>query len=43
MEERVFVEYGDVKVTNALFINGGQTFAINNVTSSNHTKRSLAA
>lgn len=33
MEERVFFEYGDVKVTNARFINGGQTYAMNNVTS----------
>jgi hypothetical protein len=33
MEERVFFEYGDVKVTSARFINGGQTYAMNNVTS----------
>jgi hypothetical protein len=33
MEERIFFEYGDVKVTNARFINGGQTYAMNNVTS----------
>lgn len=33
MEESVFFEYEDVKVTNARFINGGQTFAMNNVTS----------
>jgi hypothetical protein len=33
MEERIFFDYGDVKVTNARFINGGQTYAMNNVTS----------
>lgn len=33
MEERTFFEYDDVKVTNARFISGGQTFAMNNVTS----------
>ncbi|MBY0240172.1 MAG: hypothetical protein K2X55_12740 [Burkholderiaceae bacterium] len=33
MEERTFFESGDVKVTNARFISGGQTFAMNNVTS----------
>lgn len=33
MEEHIFFEYGDVKVTNARFINGGQTYAMNNVTS----------
>jgi hypothetical protein len=33
MEERTFFEYEDVKVTNARFISGGQTFAMNNVTS----------
>jgi len=33
MEERTFFEYEDVKVTNSRFINGGQTFAMNNVTS----------
>ncbi|GJI93241.1 DUF6232 family protein [Duganella hordei] len=33
MDERIFFEYGDVKVTNARFINGGQTYAMNNVTS----------
>jgi hypothetical protein len=33
MEEQIFFEYGDVKVTNARFINGGQTYAMNNVTS----------
>lgn len=32
-EERIFFEYDDVKVTNARFINGGQTYAMNNVTS----------
>lgn len=33
MEEKTFFEYEDVKVTNARFISGGQTFAMNNVTS----------
>jgi hypothetical protein len=33
MQERTFFEYEDVKVTNARFISGGQTFAMNNVTS----------
>ena len=33
MEERTFFEYEDVKVTNARFVSGGQTFAMNNVTS----------
>lgn len=33
MEERTFFEHDGVKVTNARFINGGQTFAMNNVTS----------
>lgn len=33
MDERTFFEYEDVKVTNARFVNGGQTFAMNNVTS----------
>ncbi|TFW17552.1 DUF6232 family protein [Duganella callida] len=33
MEEHTFFEYEDVKVTNARFISGGQTFAMNNVTS----------
>ncbi|QJD91778.1 hypothetical protein HH213_17800 [Duganella dendranthematis] len=33
MDERIFFEYGDVKVTNSRFINGGQTYAMNNVTS----------
>lgn len=33
MEERTFFEYEDVKVTNARFMTGGQTFAMNNVTS----------
>ena len=28
MEEQVFFEYDDVKVTNARFINGSQTFAM---------------
>lgn len=33
MEEKTFFEYGDVKVTNARFITGAQTFAMSNVTS----------
>lgn len=33
MEERTFFEYEDVKVTNARFVTGGQTFAMQNVTS----------
>lgn len=33
VEEKTFFEYDDVKVTNARFITGGQTFAMNNVTS----------
>ena len=33
MEEKTFFEYEDVKVTNARFVTGGQTYAMNNVTS----------
>lgn len=33
MEETIFFEYGDVKVTNARFITGSQTYAMSNVTS----------
>ncbi len=33
MEEKTFFEYEDVKVTNSRFISGGQTYAMNNVTS----------
>jgi ABC-type phosphate transport system permease subunit len=33
MEETVFFTHGDVKVTNARFISGGQTFAMSNITS----------
>jgi hypothetical protein len=33
MEERTFFEYEDVKVTNARFISGGQTYVMSNVTS----------
>jgi hypothetical protein len=33
MQEHTFFEHDGVKVTNARFINGGQTFAMNNVTS----------
>ncbi len=33
MEEKTFFEYEDVKVTNARFISGAQTFAMSNVTS----------
>jgi hypothetical protein len=33
MQEHTFFEYEDVKVTNARFVSGGQTYAMNNVTS----------
>ena len=33
MSERVFFEHQDVKITNARFVNGTRTYAINNVTS----------
>jgi hypothetical protein len=33
MEEKTFFEYEDVKVTNARFVSGGQTYAMSNVTS----------
>lgn len=33
MEEKTFFEYDDVKVTNARFISGSQTYAMSNVTS----------
>ena len=33
MEEHTFFEYEDVKVTNARFISGGQTYVMSNVTS----------
>jgi hypothetical protein len=33
MDERIFFEYEDVKVTNARFVSGGQTYAMHNVTS----------
>lgn len=33
MDEKTFFEYEDVKVTNARFMTGGQTYAMNNVTS----------
>lgn len=33
MDEKVFFEYGDVKVTNARFISGHQTYAMSNITS----------
>lgn len=33
MEEKTFFEYDDVKVTNARFVSGSQTFAMSNVTS----------
>jgi hypothetical protein len=32
-EEKIYFEYEDVKVTNARFISGSQTFAMSNVTS----------
>ena len=38
MEEKIFFESGDVKVTNARFVVGNQTHAMNGVTSvSSHT------
>lgn len=33
MDEKVFFEMGDVKVTNARFVSRGQTYAMSNVTS----------
>jgi hypothetical protein len=33
MDERTFFEYEDVKVTNARFVSGSQTYAMSNVTS----------
>lgn len=33
MEEKIFFEYEDVKVTNSRFISGGQTYVMNNITS----------
>ena len=33
MDEKTFFEYEDVKVTNARFITGSQTFAMSNITS----------
>jgi len=33
MDEKTFFEYDDVKVTNARFITGNQTYAMSNVTS----------
>ncbi len=33
MTEQTFFEYEDVKVTNARFISGGQTYAMSNITS----------
>ncbi len=33
MEEKTFFEYEDVKVTNARFMSGAQTYAMSNVTS----------
>lgn len=33
MKEVTFFEYEDVKVTNTRFINGSQTYAMNNITS----------
>lgn len=33
MDEKTFFEYEDVKVTNARFISGSQTYAMSNVTS----------
>lgn len=40
MEEKTFFEHGDVKVTNARFITGAQTYAMSNVTSvKNHVEQ----
>jgi hypothetical protein len=33
MDEKIFFEHEDVKVTSARFISGGQTYAMSNVTS----------
>lgn len=33
MEEKTFFEHEDVKITNARFLSGGQTYAMSNVTS----------
>jgi hypothetical protein len=33
MDEKIYFEYDDVKVTNTRFITGAQTFAMSNVTS----------
>jgi hypothetical protein len=33
MQEQTFFEYEDVKVTNARFVTGGQTYAMQNITS----------
>ena len=33
MEEKTFFEHDDVKITNARFLSGGQTYAMSNVTS----------
>jgi hypothetical protein len=33
MDEKIYFEYEDVKITNTRFITGGQTFAMSNVTS----------
>lgn len=33
MNEQIFFEYDDVKVTSSRFISGGQTYAMSNVTS----------
>lgn len=33
MSEQIFFEYEDVKVTNARFISGSQTYAMSNITS----------
>lgn len=33
MDEKTFFDHGDVKVTNARFVTGAQTFAMSNITS----------
>lgn len=39
MSEKVFFEYDDVKVTNARFVSGGQTYAMSNITSVKTTEK----
>ena len=39
MDEKVFFEYDDVKVNNARFVSGGQTYAMSNITSVKSTEK----